>query len=96
MKVIIDTDPGVDDAVALGIALTRSDVQVLAITTCPGNVDVEKTTINALKVLEVFERPDIPVYKGAADFLLSELQYPKVANPSNLSTPSALQRKSRF
>ena len=63
--VIIDCDPGIDDAAALFMALNSDTLDVRALTTVLGNVSVEQTTINALKILEVAERTDIPVYRGA-------------------------------
>ena len=70
MKVIVDTDPGIDDAVALGMLLTRKDVEILAITCVNGNLSVDQTTINALKILEAFDRKDVSVFKGADNPLL--------------------------
>ena len=70
MKVIVDTDPGIDDAVALGILLSRKDIELLAITCVHGNVGVEQCTSNALKILEAFDRTDVPVFKGAEKPLL--------------------------
>lgn len=64
-KIIIDTDPGIDDAIAILLALSaKKELDVLALTTVNGNVDVEKVTKNACKILEVAGRTDIPVYKG--------------------------------
>lgn len=64
---IIDTDPGQDDAVALMLALARTDAfDVLGITTVAGNVGLPLTTGNALKLLELFGRTDVPVFAGAA------------------------------
>ena len=65
MKVIVDTDPGIDDAVALGMLLSRNDIDVLAITCVHGNSTVHQTTTNTLRVLDAFNRKDVPVYKGA-------------------------------
>jgi purine nucleosidase len=62
-RMIIDTDPGVDDAHAILLALAHPDVQVEAITTVNGNVDLNSTTANALKILDVADQ-DIPVYRG--------------------------------
>ena len=50
-KIIIDTDPGIDDAVALAIALFNETVDVKLITTVAGNVSLEKVTSNALRLL---------------------------------------------
>ena len=64
-RVIIDTDPGIDDTAAIFFALTSGALQVEMLTTVLGNVDVEQATRNALTILEVAGRPDIPVYRGA-------------------------------
>jgi purine nucleosidase len=62
-RLIIDTDPGVDDAHALLLALAHPEVQVEAITTVNGNVDLDLTTANALKILDAAGK-DVPVYRG--------------------------------
>ena len=62
-RFIIDTDPGVDDAHAILLALAHPDVQVEAITTVNGNVNLNHTTANALKILDVADK-NIPVYRG--------------------------------
>lgn len=69
-RVIIDTDPGVDDVAALLLALTSPELEVLAFTTVYGNASVETCTANLLRVLAAAGRYDIPVYKGAAKPLL--------------------------
>ena len=72
-KIIIDTDCGVDDAQAILIALSKefSDrIEVIGITCCSGNVQVDQVLINVLKVLRAAGRLDIPVYKGACKPLL--------------------------
>ena len=64
-KIIIDTDPGQDDAVALLLALASpGELHVLAITTVAGNVPVPLTTVNALKMVELARRTEVPVYAG--------------------------------
>jgi purine nucleosidase len=64
-KIIIDTDPGQDDAVAILLALASpNDVEVLGITAVAGNVPLELTSKNARIVCELAGRPDIPVYAG--------------------------------
>jgi purine nucleosidase len=62
-RLIIDSDPGVDDAHAILLALAHPDVQVEAITTVNGNVGLDLTTANALKILDVAGK-DVPVYRG--------------------------------
>lgn len=71
IPVIIDTDPGIDDAVALVIALSHPRLAVQLITTVSGNVDVVQTTNNALKLVE-FMGKKIAVAKGCARPLLIE------------------------
>ena len=63
-KVIIDCDPGIDDTLALMLALSSPELDVLGITVVSGNVPVEKGAENALKVLDWMNRKDIPVYLG--------------------------------
>ena len=63
-KVIIDCDPGIDDTLALMLALSSPELDVLGITVISGNVPVEKGAENALKVLDWMNRKDIPVYLG--------------------------------
>jgi inosine-uridine nucleoside N-ribohydrolase len=65
-KVIFDTDPGVDDAMALLLALRSPEIDVAGVTTVFGNTNVEATTRNALNLLDFAGRSDIPVAKGAA------------------------------
>jgi len=64
-KIIIDTDPGIDDAVALAFALRSPEVELLGLTTVFGNGGVDQSTLNALRILELARRPDIPVARGA-------------------------------
>jgi pyrimidine-specific ribonucleoside hydrolase len=63
---IIDTDPGVDDAFAIALAARHPDVELLGVTAVHGNVDLEQTSANALGVLGLAERADVPVAAGAA------------------------------
>ena len=65
-KVIIDTDPGVDDAIAILMALACPGVEVQALTTVGGNVPLARTTRNALALLEYAGRTDVPVSRGSA------------------------------
>ncbi len=64
-KIIIDTDPGVDDAMAIFYALDSPELEVVGLTTIFGNARTETTTYNALALLELAGRPDIPVARGA-------------------------------
>lgn len=63
--IILDTDPGIDDAVAIAAALFSPEIDLQLITTVAGNVSVEKTTRNALQLLH-FWQADVPVAQGAA------------------------------
>jgi inosine-uridine nucleoside N-ribohydrolase len=63
--VIFDTDPGDDDAVSLIWALASDAFDIKAVTVTNGNIGVDKCIINALRVLELCKRTDIPVYGGA-------------------------------
>ena len=62
-KIIIDTDPGIDDAIAIALAIRSKELDIKLISTVCGNVNVDKTTNNALKLVEFFNT-DIPVAKG--------------------------------
>ncbi len=64
-RILLDTDPGIDDALALFLALASPEVQLEAITTVSGNVGVASTTRNALSLLEFLGRTDIPVARGS-------------------------------
>lgn len=65
-RIIIDTDPGQDDAVAILLALASPELKVESITTVAGNVPLSQTTKNACALLELAGREDVPVYAGAA------------------------------
>jgi len=64
-RLVIDTDPGHDDAFAVLLALASPEVEVLGLTTVAGNVPVAVTTANARRVVELAGRPGIPVFAGA-------------------------------
>ena len=63
-KVIIDCDPGIDDSLALILALNSPELEIVGITTVSGNVKADQGAKNALKVLKIMNREDIPVYIG--------------------------------
>jgi inosine-uridine nucleoside N-ribohydrolase len=71
-RIILDTDPGHDDAIALLLALASPELEILGITTVSGNQTLEKTTANALRILEFVERTDVPVHAGAPRPLVRE------------------------
>ena len=72
-KIIIDTDPGIDDAMAILFALASPELDVVGLTTIFGNVHTETATRNALRLLEFAGRSDIPVAHGTEVPLLGEL-----------------------
>jgi inosine-uridine nucleoside N-ribohydrolase len=72
--IIVDCDPGHDDAIALLLALASPEVNVLGVTTVAGNQTLEKTTANAIRVLDHLGRSDISVAAGAARPLVRELR----------------------
>ncbi len=63
--IILDCDPGHDDAIALLLAVASPEVELIGVTTVAGNQTLDKTTNNALRVLEFAGRDDIPVHAGA-------------------------------
>ena len=63
--IIVDCDPGHDDALAIMLAIADPGIDLLAVTTVAGNVPLDMTTTNALRVLDMVGRPDIPVGRGA-------------------------------
>jgi inosine-uridine nucleoside N-ribohydrolase len=65
VKILLDCDPGHDDAIALLLALASPEVELVGVTTVHGNQTLEKTTVNALKLLEFVGRTDVPVAAGA-------------------------------
>ena len=86
IPVIIDTDPGVDDAVALLMALACPTLDILGITTVGGNVPLARATRNTLALLEYAGRPDIPVYRGASRPLRGRFPYAReVHSPAGLT-----------
>jgi purine nucleosidase len=64
MPIVIDTDPGVDDAVAILLALTSPELDLRAVTTVAGNIPLGDSTENALRLLAFAGRADIPVHAG--------------------------------
>jgi purine nucleosidase len=74
-RIIIDTDPGVDDALTFLLALASPEIQLEALTTVQGNVTVEKATHNALSILELVNASHIPVVQGCS--------HPLIKSPHN-------------
>jgi purine nucleosidase len=73
-RIIIDTDPGIDDALAFLLALASPEIKLEALTTTQGNVTLEKATRNALSVLALAHASDIPVAKGSVLPLVQPLR----------------------
>lgn len=71
--IIIDTDPGQDDAVAILLALASPELDVLGITAVAGNVPLALTELNARKICELGGRPDMKVFAGASRPLMKQL-----------------------
>jgi inosine-uridine nucleoside N-ribohydrolase len=74
IRIIIDTDPGIDDALAFLLALASPEINLEALTTTQGNVPVEKATRNALSVLELANASRIPVVQGSVLPLVQQLR----------------------
>jgi inosine-uridine nucleoside N-ribohydrolase len=93
--IILDVDPGHDDAVAIMLACGAPGLELLAVTTVAGNAPLEKTTNNALRVLSLIGRPEVPVGAGASAPLVrplrtavdihgeSGLEGPEIPDPSS-------------
>ena len=75
-KLIIDTDPGIDDAMAIIYALASPEFDVIGLTTVFGNAHVETCTVNAMYILEVAGRSEIPVAQGAGRPLAMDFRGP--------------------
>ena len=73
-KIILDVDTGVDDAMAIMLACLSPELKVDLITTVSGNVHVDKTSVNSLKILEAIGVEDVPVAKGLSKPLLRKLE----------------------
>jgi inosine-uridine nucleoside N-ribohydrolase len=82
-RVLIDTDPGVDDAFALLLAMRSPELKIEAITAVAGNVPLEFTLPNALRMVEIAGRTDIPVAAGAKAPLLRRLVTAAYAHGEN-------------
>lgn len=91
--ILIDTDPGIDDTIAIVLALASPELSVQALLTVCGNVPVDVASHNALRVLELAGRADIPVFAGSARPLLGEPIYGLHHGPDGLGgarLPSAV------
>ena len=75
-KILIDTDPGIDDAMAIFYALSSPELDVVGLTTIFGNAHTATCTMNALRLLEIAGRTDIPVAQGVARPLAMDFRGP--------------------
>ena len=73
--VLIDCDPGSDDALAILAALNSPDLDVVGLTTVGGNATIDDTTRNALAILEIGGRAEVPVWRGAGRPLVGEFRF---------------------
>jgi purine nucleosidase len=71
-RIIIDQDGGIDDALALILALRSPELEVIAITAVSGNVTAKQATLNGLRVVDLLNRGDVPVAKGLANPLVRD------------------------
>ncbi|HEX9044792.1 MAG TPA: nucleoside hydrolase, partial [Candidatus Limnocylindrales bacterium] len=73
MPLIVDSDPGLDDALAIGLAIARPEIDLLAVTTVGGNADVRHCTENALRLVHAYGATEVPVAEGAAGPLVGRV-----------------------
>jgi purine nucleosidase/pyrimidine-specific ribonucleoside hydrolase len=73
LPLIIDSDPGLDDALAIGLAVARPELDLLAVTTVGGNADVRHCTTNALRLLDLYGAGNVPVGEGSAGALFGDV-----------------------
>ncbi|HEX2625563.1 MAG TPA: nucleoside hydrolase [Candidatus Limnocylindrales bacterium] len=73
IPLIIDSDPGLDDALAIGLAVALPEINLLAVTTVGGNADVRHCTTNALRLLHVYGASEVPVAEGSPGALVGEV-----------------------
>src|SRR5437763_10749131 len=88
-KIILDCDPGHDDAIAILLAAHHPEIDLLAITTVAGNQSVEKTTRNALKVCSLANIDHVPIAMGMDRPLIRPARYaPNIHGESGLDGPN--------
>lgn len=87
-KVILDCDPGHDDAIAIILAAAEPELDIIGITTVSGNAEIEKTTLNALKICDLVSLDQVVVSKGASDPLVRVRETaPSIHGDSGLDGP---------
>lgn len=102
VPIIIDTDPGVDDFFCIAIACAFTELfDVRAITTIGGNNSTDVTTRNALDILKLLNREDIPVARGADSFLKNPFGEPVarfhgVNGLGNVEIPHSLRKTDKL
>lgn len=74
LPVIVDSDPGLDDALAIALAVARPELNLLAVTTVGGNADVHHCTENALRLLHLYGARGVSVAEGAVGPLTGPLE----------------------
>lgn len=74
-KIILDVDTGIDDAIGIMVACASEELDIQAITTVSGNIDLESATRNTLRVLKLINRFEIPVYAGEKAPLKRSVRY---------------------
>jgi purine nucleosidase len=83
MRVLIDTDPGIDDAIALLLALRSPELDVAGVSVVQGNVGIEAGTVNALRILELSRRGEIPVAAGPPEPLVRQARRSELVHGSD-------------
>ena len=84
-NIILDCDPGHDDAIALLLSCYSDELNLLAVTTSAGNQTIDKTSRNALNLLNFFNKSDIPLAKGSSHPLVRKIQTcPEIHGESGL------------
>src|SRR5438309_11933736 len=88
-KIILDCDPGHDDAIAILLAAHHPDIDLLAITTVAGNQSLDKTTLNALKVCSLADIRDVPIARGMDRPLVRPANHaPNIHGESGMDGPN--------
>jgi purine nucleosidase len=72
-RILLDTDPGIDDCLAIMLALNSKELDIVGITTVSGNVDSRQGAMNAARILEFYDRTDIPIFIGESKPLVIDL-----------------------
>ncbi|WP_257350395.1 nucleoside hydrolase [Pseudalkalibacillus decolorationis] len=87
-KIIMDCDPGHDDAISIILAAVQPELEIIGITTVSGNAEIEKTTMNALKICDLVSLTDVVVSKGASEPLVRFRETaPSIHGDSGLDGP---------